>query len=276
MTCDGSSLPERYGIPINVFTDLHHQVGEYLLLGAWARDIVCGLYDLEQQMPRTGDVDIAIAVSDIGAAYRSRVAKLDGSRARSGMRYYLPNLPEVPIDVIPYGDQLPDIENIPLGGGDDRSLDATGIAEAASCAIQVRLAQDCVVNVPPLHAMIVLKLIAYELRSKFGEWKDARDLALLLSASHDTERGRDECWGYLANAPKHDFDNELRQLGPFIQGTRIRQNFGDKIRRRVVGAASLDTLPRHLRRENGPGVGAPMPDQWADSLRALTLGIREG
>lgn len=159
--------------------ELQQRIGDFILVGAHARDLVCrDIVGLPREMPRTSDLDIAISILAHGSDYEDRVATLDGGRFASPMRFAIPEssgLPDsarVPIDVIPYGSGVADPENIPLDSG--RSLDATGMAEAAACSITVRVHERLEVRVPPLHALIALKLIAYGLRAAFGEYKDAR------------------------------------------------------------------------------------------------------
>lgn len=115
------SRPEQQP-PWEILQELTAHGGDYLLVGAHARNIVCfGMAEVAEAAPRTHDVDIAIAVPRGEGGLAGRVTALDGPRRTSRLTYALPSLPGVPIDVIPYGPGVADVEDIPL----DRAVPST-------------------------------------------------------------------------------------------------------------------------------------------------------
>lgn len=167
-----------HGVPAEVLADLRARIGPYVLIGSHARDVVTrGLLGMDLTMPRTSDLDVAVAVVNTGDDYEALVSGLNRTPG-SRLQYRLPDLPDIPIDIIPFGD-LHDLQRIPVGirRDDERTLDATGLAEAARCALTVDLSGALTVRVPPVHALIALKLIAFGLRIEMHETKDARDQA---------------------------------------------------------------------------------------------------
>lgn len=229
----------------------------------WFGIVMAALRDLE----RLGEV--RWRESDEGP-YRRLVQPLEGSSV-SRLQFRLPDLPEIPIDVIPYGNLL-DLREIPVGTGrdDERTLDATGMAEAAACALSVDLAGKLVLRVPPLHALIALKLLAYGLRVELGETKDARDLALLFLGS---QRSYEDCHAnsYLApSAMEHAPD----RVGPWPVGVRIRREFGPAITDRIDSATRHPLLPGLLRTQ----ARGTWPSSIPSSLdwRTLLADLRSG
>lgn len=229
----------------------------------WFGIVMAALRDLE----RLGEV--RWRESDEGP-YRRLVQPLEGSSV-SRLQFRVPDLPEIPIDVIPYGNLL-DLREIPAGTGrdDERTLDATGMAEAAACALSVDLAGKLVLRVPPLHALIALKLLAYGLRVELGETKDARDLALLFLGS---QRSYEDCHAnsYLApSAMEHAPD----RVGPWPVGVRIRREFGPAITDRIDSATRHPLLPGLLRTQ----ARGTWPSSIPSSLdwRTLLADLRSG
>lgn len=229
----------------------------------WFGIVMAALRDLE----RLGEV--RWRESDEGP-YRRLVQPLEGSSV-SRLQFRVPDLPEIPIDVIPYVNLL-DLREIPVGTGrdDERTLDATGMAEAAACALSVDLAGKLVLRVPPLHALIALKLLAYGLRVELGETKDARDLALLFLGS---QRSYEDCHAnsYLApSAMEHAPD----RVGPWPVGVRIRREFGPAITDRIDSATRHPLLPGLLRTQ----ARGTWPSSIPSSLdwRTLLADLRSG
>lgn len=269
---DLSSGVAHRQLPTDVLAELSRHVGDYLLIGAHARDIVCHwIAGVSRAMPRTTDLDIAIAVEDVGHDYLRRVSALE-PRGGSRLRYSVPNFPDLPVDVIPFGERLTEVEDIPVDS--DRSLDATGIAEASRASIDVTLRPGVRVRVPSIEAQIALKIIAFDLRSQFHEFRDARDLGLLLDATNSGPF-LETCYDHISEAPTWvNFDVAL--IGPWLAGVGIAQAFPDNIRRRITRA--LDSkllLPGVLRGDGATSVRAPDETLRRKQIRALVEGINQ-
>lgn len=258
-----------------ILIELRRRIGEFMLVGAHARDIVCrDVVGLDRGMPSTSDLDVAVAISTSGPDYAQRVSGLEGRGTSSRMRFTIPDEAGVPgasstpIDVIPYGPGVLDPANIPLDA--ERSLDATGMAEAASCAVAVQVRSDLVVSIPPLHALMALKLLAYGLRVTLGELKDARDLDLLLDATSRSPLAEDDCYAHASAAPAElDFDLDL--IGPWLAGARAHRDFGEPITRRIL-ASCTTALAGHVAGRPYAGVGAADRQLREAQLEAFVLG----
>jgi len=161
--------------PLTVLRNLQNTMGDWVLIGAFARDLVINVAAGLPRGSETLDVDIAIAVAD-DAQYQARVAGL-GKQGGSRIRFRTDGFA---VDVIAYGGIAPDNQFDDEG----TTLDVTGLAEARACAFHVVLAEDLSILCASLHAQVLLKLVAWQARSA-ATVKDARDLGLLLEASHN-------------------------------------------------------------------------------------------
>lgn len=258
--------------PLEILRGLNDTVGDYVLVGAYARNVRClGLGGLDYQVRNTHDVDITIAVpwsEDLSSV----MSGLTQSRS-SAITFTLPGVPGVPIDAIPYGPGVNDVTDVRIDR--DRSLDATGMAEAARCSIpvtiHVRDAAPVTVAVPPLHAQVALKLIAYQLRVELPDFKDAGDLAVLLDATSMGALAEQDCFDHSHLFPQLDYDHDL--VGPYLAGVRIHRDFGAHLAQRVVSAVEDARLPGLMRRHrlHRPHDETPLEDR----LDALTQGLAD-
>lgn len=132
--------------------------GNYLLVGALARDLVAHLLGGVDLGRMTRDVDICIAVED-GDELRRHLDRMSPPAGQANRR----NVLDWPVDVLPYGAIAP--------GGmfeDDGLLtDVTGMAEADRTADTFDLGGGQVVRCPSLASMIVLKIVAWGPKSRF-------------------------------------------------------------------------------------------------------------
>lgn len=147
-------------------------LGDCLLLGAHAREHV--VHRLAGLAPgrSTTDFDLALAVPSI-----DRFREVTGSLRRaseSGTRFVVADWP---VDIIPFsgadGPLHGVIEVVP-----GVQIDVTGQAEAFESAERMPAPADWL-RLPSLHAMIVLKTVAWGMRRESTS-KDATDLAALL------------------------------------------------------------------------------------------------
>lgn len=200
------------GYPLAVLGSLDADVTDWVLIGAFARDIVAHSLAGLPRASETEDVDIAITVPD-DAAYLTSVRRLQkqgGSRIRHRVSGFA-------VDVLPFGDIAPD--NIFSDIGSD--LDVTGLREAHASAMTVRFTAGPTIRVATLCAQTVLKLVAWGARGGSTQ-KDARDLALLVAASSAGPFG-DALWTDDEAMAAEDYDPELG--GPRRLGIDARAHF---------------------------------------------------
>lgn len=248
------------GVPHSVLDELEDVLGDFTLVGSFARDYwvhdVAGL----PRGARTQDVDITILVSSL-TEYRSKLASLDGPLG-TGLAFRVGGWI---VDVIPCGqDVAPD--GI-LDVGDGVTLDVSGMAESAATGVVVP--SECgSIRLPTLESMIGLKLVAWAYRQGSTQ-KDARDLGPLLTA---TMHGpfEDQLWNDDEAGARWSFDPLL--MGPYRAGRDLRAAWRESSIDRALEALSAThrmELAARIARHNGG-----MPDVWLEQLDALGTGLR--
>lgn len=194
-------------VPGEVLDELRARLGDFLLIGAHARDfIVHGLAGLPLTR-LTRDLDIAIAVPDL-RDYHQLTAGLHRV-GDTGMAFLLSGCH---VDVIPFGlVALGDGLVIETNAG--ILTDTTGLSEAFQTA-NLAVIAGRQVKVPTLHAMLVLKTIAWSMRGS-STTKDATDLAMLFDAA-SSGHFADRCWADLDLLAQ--FDADPTRVGLFLAG----------------------------------------------------------
>lgn len=172
-TFDASAHSTEF--PLAALRNLKERMGDWFLIGAFARDLVVNCAAGLPRGSETFDVDIAIAVAN-DDQYRARVAAL-GKEGGSRIRYRTDGFA---VDVIAYGGIAPGNQFDDEG----TTLDVTGMAEARACAVEVILDDDLRIWCASLHAQVLLKTVAWQAR-KGATTKDARDLGSLIEAAHN-------------------------------------------------------------------------------------------
>lgn len=250
---DASGLPD---VPRKTLRDLRSELGDFVLVGMAAVDLVArAVADLPA--PRlTRDVDVAIAV-DSQPELRERTRRLV-PRGPSPIHFWLDG---AQIDVVPYGAVAPD-DRLVLS---DAELDVSGLADAARTSISIRLDDDLVVRVASLHALVALKLIAWTDRGPATDDKDAHDVGLLLRASVSGSY-LDQLWSDDEALATVKFDPE--RAGPYRVGRQIARDFEQSLVERLHGILTgrSGTRLRDLLRRPLSG----------EQLDALLLGLEQG
>ncbi len=248
-------------LPETLLQTLSDAVGDFTLVGSFARDHlvhdVAGL----PRVAQTLDVDIAILVPSM-AEYGGRLRHLDGPRG-SGLTFRVEG---VAVDVIPFGPELTTtgiIEPIP-----GVTLDVTGMADAAENAEPVKFGHTTVM-IPTLASMIGLKLIAWDYRHGSTE-KDCRDLGPLLTATFHGPNA-DALWADGASCERWDYDDML--VGPYRVGLELGRTWSSNAVSRLQGILDLEgiaELATQIDRSRGQQVA-----MTADQLSALRQGLRD-
>lgn len=204
------------------------------------------------------DVDISVAVRDY--AQLSELMSTLRTGRRKGVRFTVGSMP---VDLLPYGD-------IASGGIVEQDegvfLDVTGMREARATALAITVAKNQRVNCASLAAMLLLKLVAWDVRCSYSA-KDAQDLAILLDASHSGPY-EERCWED-DSAQRYDYDVFL--VGPYLQGRVIARDFTE--------ASASRSVPVLSDREQRERLVARMPTDLAprsEQLEALAAGIVSG
>lgn len=197
---------------------------EYLLIGAYARDVHVHLR-AGRPLPRaTVDVDIGIAVPNADV-FRRELERLDSYGTLRTRRRLPPSAGgDLPLDVLPFGP----IAREGIFEIDEIQYDIRGLEDSFRHADVLEIDDGTRVRLPTLSSLIGLKLIAWAIRRKRT---DATDLATLLDVSAD-EPYADEIWDPAAGAGEYDY--ELALEGPHVQGKRLSVTFGPLARGRVL------------------------------------------
>lgn len=157
---------------------------EMFVIGAAARDLVIHARMQTKPVRATRDVDIAVAVrTDAQFQKLSRLL----TRTRSAPHKFIVLGTEV--DIIPFGGNESDRI---VRFADGSRLDVTGIREAHSTSVLVRLPKGTEVHVASPAALTALKILAWADRHDDNP-KDGLDLGVILSALSESPFD-DEVW----------------------------------------------------------------------------------
>lgn len=200
--------------------DLSARLGDFVLVGSWARDLC--LLEAGRELGRaTDDLDIAVATPTLDDLDR-RLGDL-APRGGHGVRV---RCHDIDVDVLPFGGVARDGIVEP---DEDSSLDVTGIAEAFDHARRHVLPAGLEIRAASLPTMIALKVVAWDVRSP-GTDKDAEDLARLMDATYGPNH-LDHCYTS-PHAERWDYDVEL--IGPFEAGRELARTLRPSSRARVT------------------------------------------
>ncbi|MFT3887195.1 MAG: hypothetical protein QM713_03405 [Arachnia sp.] len=243
---------------LDALVDVLGAHGQWVLIGATARDLALILGNVPLPRRATNDVDIAIAVRD-ATDFDAILASI-GEPTRSWQRRRLLGQQ---VDVVPFGD----LER----GGEvvihESNLSVLGCAEAAANADLITLPSGRVLPVAPLELLAVLKLIAFSDRHP-AEAKDADDLLTVLRASSEGRYG-DETWDDEPALASSDYDHEL--AGAHRLGRRGIACFTPERTRQVLQVA---TRVHPALRQAWRGGHSALLNAWLAGLQATTRGIR--
>jgi predicted nucleotidyltransferase len=156
---------------------------EYFLMGAAARDLMTRYAHGIDPSRGTEDVDFAVLVRDWKAYGTLRTALIASGEFAPRPRpatHRLRHVSGLPLDVVPFGG----IEGADrrFGWPPDHNtvFDCFGMSEAYEASITVWLPDGVQVKVPPIPALTILKIAAWQDRRYTHPGRDASDLLLYL------------------------------------------------------------------------------------------------
>jgi len=215
---------------------------DFLLAGAQARDLVLMHgYGIDTQRA-TEDVDLAFLVSDWNDFQLLRTRLIESSRftgnAVEPYKLRHVGIGAARVDLIPFAG-VEDARRM-IAWPPDRAIvmNVMGFLEAHDAALAIVLPEGVSVNVPPLHALMLLKLAAWtdrRLTPPIG--KDARDIRLLLKCylqAGNQERLYEEAAHLLERA-----DFEFEASGAWLLGS-------DALALLHASATSRSSVPFYL------------------------------
>lgn len=237
---------------------------EVMLIGAYARDIIC-LEEARLDATRaTEDVDVVRVLASADAdVYRDAVAGLGRPVGHLGVRFRVEGML---VDVLPALESADAAAAFTLGEGVE--WDVRGQFEAFQSARRRRLPSGVVVRVPTLEAMVLLKLVAWDVRRQWTD-KDAQDLGMLLTAASAGDY-EDECWS-LPLLGRFDANPDL--VGCALAGNRAHASLQEAASHcRAILEESAGELSRGLQERHG----LRLAPQMLDALHAGLAGALEG
>jgi predicted nucleotidyltransferase len=213
---------------------------EIYIAGALARDLWLEFAYAINTGRRTEDVDFAVECADWDAFAQLRATLLaagdvvPGDASRHRFRHRNGTL----FDLLPYGGVERRDRTLAWPPGEHQVMNALGFAEVAATTVLFRLPTAVEVRVVPLHALALLKLVAWDDRRLP---KDAHDLFFI--ATKYVDAGNDERLFEegLDIVLRSDFDHEVagaellgRDLAPlFRRAPRLRTFVTDLLLREV-------------------------------------------
>ena len=237
-------------LPFGVLRQILAVAPDAVLVGSFAREYWVHHHAGLPRGPKTGDVDVSIAVESMDH-YRARLAALSGPTG-TGLVYRVAGWN---VDVIPFGGAATNGVVSPSPGV---TLDVTGMADTSATAITVTSGQD-EVRVASLPAMIALKVVAWAYRAQATYDKDAGDLGPLLEATYC---GPNNASVYADEAICDLFSYQEQLIGPYRAGLTLHQQWKEEtvtaIADRLAGSAQA-TLASRIRRLNRSRLEDPGP-----------------
>lgn len=157
---------------------------ELLVIGAAARDLVIHSQQHKDPVRATVDVDIAVAVRNDKQFFE--LSRMFTRKGRASHRFTVLG---IDVDIVPFGGNE---ANRTVAFADGNLLDVTGIQEAHSTSVKVRMPQGTEVQVASPAALTALKILAWSERHTDNP-KDGLDLGVILNALSECPFD-DEVW----------------------------------------------------------------------------------
>lgn len=246
---------------------------QYLVVGAFARDVVLGYGYGISTGEATRDIDFGLSLNGWGQfdALRTRLMDRGDFAEVRGMPHRLRFRDVRLLDLLPFGG----IERAPgeIAWPPEFSIvmSTVGFREAHSQTVQVVVDGDTAIPFASPAALVLLKLFAWSERGTVVNRKDARDLALLLRTYL---RAGNENRLYTEHADLLDEpDFDLERAGVRMLGRDLGAVLSAELRTRVRGILNTDQDA-----SRGMALVHDMPIQSDDGtllLKALQRGIDE-
>jgi predicted nucleotidyltransferase len=154
---------------------------DYFLAGATAREVILRHVFGRPAGRRTLDIDFGIAVRDwehFQTLKSALVEQASFTVHRAHQRLIYPATPAVIVDLIPFGGVEREDRTIAWPPEEGFVMQVAGFSDGMESSVPVRLAEDLVVRVVSIPALLVLKLFAWMDRKQ--EKRDAPDIYTLL------------------------------------------------------------------------------------------------
>lgn len=243
---------------------------DVMIVGARCRDLLQRALGYRFDLRVTSDIDLGLAVSN-WSAYEELTTNLRPV-GDTGIRYVVAS---VPADLMPFG-RVEDPPGTVRPTARRETMSVWGFSEVFSAAPPLPLPGGSTVRIPTAPGYAALKLAAWLDRSAYREYKDASDIAAVLSwyaesatvqnRLYDTEHGQD----ILVQEDVDDQAAAARLLGEDIANV-IGDALAGGLAERWPGPRG-DRLFNSMTVTNAPGWHRS-PDRWRELVRALERGL---
>lgn len=239
-----------------------------MLVGAQCRDILHQALGHTSTNRATGDLDFGLALSDWEAF--GRVDRAFDRVGDSGIRYRISG---VLVDVMPFGAAIEDPTGIASPSSRGEELVVFGFEDVFERALQIDLpGGELHIKIPSPAGYAALKLRAWVDWSVYGEYKDAEDLATVLSWYEDSGAVQDRIYGEsIQIADRYEYDIPLACA--HLLGQDVRSQ---------LKAVDADDLARRLAQSDARRLTSALnseswnPVQGLDVSLALQAGLAHG
>lgn len=239
-----------------------------MLVGAQCRDILHQALGHTSTNRATGDLDFGLALSD-WEAFES-VDRAFDRVGDSGIRYRISG---VLVDVMPFGAAIEDPTGIANPSPRGEGLVVFGFEDVFERALQIYLpGAERRIRIPSPAGYAALKLRAWVDRSVYGEYKDAEDLATVLSWYEDLDAVQDRIYGEsIQIADQYEYDIPL--VCAHLLGQDVRSQ---------LKAVDADDLARRLVQSDARRLASALngeswnPGRGLDVSLALQAGLARG
>lgn len=237
-----------------------------MLVGARCRDIYQRKYRDRPASRTTYDIDFALAIENWGDFLT--LQKEFPSSPRAWQRI---SVNGTPVDLVPFGE----IENPPgeVSGDEGHVLNVAGFREVFGKAEDLLLADQISVKIPSVPGFAGLKLHAWLDRWRMGQYKDASDLALILSWYEGDD---DKLWDRYLEWGSEDYLGQTDGMAAELLGIEIGQVLGSDeslaLLKRFENETD-DALERFAEQLVAPPEHAHPLDRRALQVKALIEGL---
>jgi predicted nucleotidyltransferase len=232
---------------------------EIYIAGALARDLWLEFAHDINAGRRTADADFAVECADWSSFERLRAALLSGGDVVQvgGQQHKFRHRNGTELDLVPYGGVERANRTLAWPPEGDQVMNALGFSEVASTTVKFLLPGGVDVQVVPLHALALLKLVAWDDRR---QPKDAHDLFVIAKNYLDAGNSDRLYETGLDIVMREDFDTDTagaellgRDLASLCRGTTRLRNFTVDLLKRETddrGHLLLASQMMHMTRDD--------------------------
>ncbi|MFB7251362.1 nucleotidyl transferase AbiEii/AbiGii toxin family protein [Microbacterium sp. NPDC056234] len=230
-----------------------------MLVGAQCRDILHRALGHTSINRATGDLDFGLALSDWEAF--ERVDRAFERAGDSGIRY---RICDVLVDVMPFGAAIEDPTGIATPSPRGEELVVFGFEDVFERAFQLDLpGAEHHIRIPSPAGYAALKLRAWVDRSIYGEYKDAEDLATVLSWYESSGTVQDRIYGEsIQVADRYEYDIPLACA--HLLGQDVRSQ---------LKAVDADDLARRLAQSDTRRLASALNGESWNPVRGFDLSL---